>query len=88
MAEPTMVEVGRVSGYFAKPSVAMVDIGPGGSLRVGETICVKGHTTNFQQVVESMQINHQPVTEAAAGQSVGLQVKERVRQHDAVLKVG
>ena len=88
MAEPTMVEVGRVSGYFAQPSVAIVEVGQGASLRVGETIAIKGHTTDFQQTIESMQVEHQPVAQATAGQSVGIKVKDRVRRKDVVYKVG
>lgn len=86
MAEPQMVEVGRVNGFFAHPSVAMVELS--GTLKVGDAIYVKGHTTDFQQTVDSMQVDHQPVQEAAQGTSVGLKVKDRCRKHDVVYKVG
>ena len=85
MAEPQMEEVGRVSGFFAHPSVAIVDLSK--PLKIGETVYVKGHTTDFQQTVESMQVDHQPVQEARPGDSVGLKVKDRCRQHDAVYKL-
>jgi len=88
MAEPTRVEVGRVIGFFAQPSVAIIEVQQGASLRVGETIAIKGHTTDFQQTVESMQVEHQPVTQAEAGQSVGIKVQDRVRKNDVVYKVG
>ena len=85
MADPAMEEVGRVSGFFAHPSVALVELTA--PLKVGETVFVKGHTTDFQQAVESMQVDRQPVQEAAAGQSVGLKVTERCRKHDVVYKL-
>ena len=85
MAEPTMETIGRVEGFFAHPSVAIVELTA--QLKCGETIYVKGHTTDFQQVVDSMQVDRQPVQEAAAGQSIGIQVKERCRKHDTVYKL-
>jgi len=85
MAEPQMTQIGRVSGFFAHPSVALVDLTA--PLKTGETIYIKGHTTDFQQAVESMQVDRQPVLEAQAGQSVGLKVKDRCRKHDIVYKL-
>ena len=85
MSEASMEEVGRVGGFFAHPSVAMLELS--GLLKVGDTICIKGHTTDFQQAVESMQVDHQPVLEAKPGQSVGLKVAQRCRKHDLVYKL-
>ena len=85
MAEPNMEQVGRISGFFAHPSVAIVELT--GALRVGETIYIKGHTTDFQQPVESMQVDRQPVQQATAGQAVGIKVRERCRSHDLVFKL-
>ena len=85
MGEPKMEAIGRVAGFFAHPSVAMVELTA--PLKMGDTIYIKGHTTDFQQVVESMQLDHHPVQEALAGQSVGLQVKDRCRKHDVVYKL-
>ena len=82
MPEPKMVEIGRVELFFAHPSVAVVKLVV--PLSVGATIHIKGHTTDFQQVVESMQVDHAPVQQAQAGQSVGLKVAQRCRKHDAV----
>jgi putative protease len=53
---------------------------------VGDTIALKGPTTDFEQVVESMQIEHQNVQSAKAGQSIGLKVTQRVRENDMVYK--
>jgi translation elongation factor EF-1alpha len=78
-------EVGMVVDYFAKVGVAGIQMS--GPLAVGDTIHVKGHTTDFQQQVESMQIEHQVVQEVAAGDSVGIKVTDRCRAHDTVYKV-
>ncbi|OGS44310.1 MAG: hypothetical protein A3K76_06880 [Euryarchaeota archaeon RBG_13_57_23] len=80
------VEVGKVTIFFAKPSVVAVDI-TSGTLSVGDTIKVKGATTDFEQKVESMEIDRKPIQSASTGQSVGIKVKERARPHDKVYKV-
>lgn len=80
------VEVGKVSLFFAKPSVAAIEI-TSGSLAVGDTIKIVGATTNFEQKIESMEIDRKPVPNASAGMSVGVKVKERVRPHDRVYKL-
>jgi len=80
-----MEEIGSVSGFFAHPSVAIVDVKA--SVRLGDRIFIKGHTTDFQQVVESMQVDRQPVQEAQAGQSIGVKVSQRCRKHDVVYKL-
>lgn len=79
-------EVGKVVGYFSKIGVAAIDITQG-SLKVGDKIHIKGHTTDFEQVVDSIQIEHQNVQEAKPGDSIGIKVKDRVRDHDMVYKV-
>jgi translation elongation factor EF-1alpha len=78
-------EVGKISDYFAKIGVAAIELT--GSLSVGDTIHIKGHTTDFEQKVDSMQIEHQSVEKANPGDSIGIKVKDRVRQHDVVYKV-
>ena len=85
MPEPTMEEIGKIVVFFAKPSAAVVELTA--PLRIGETIYVKGHTTDFQQLVESMQINRQSVDAAVAGQSVGIHMEGRCRKHDVVYKL-
>jgi translation initiation factor IF-2 len=80
------IEVGKVSIFFAKPSVAAVEI-TSGTLTVGDSVRFKGATTNFDQRIESMEIDRKPVPNAAAGQSVGIKVRERVRPHDKVYKL-
>ena len=80
-----MEKVGEVSHYFTKIGVAVVELTA--PLRVGDRIAVKGMTTNFEQTVESMQIEHEPVEEAKAGDSIGLKVADRVREGDIVYKL-
>ncbi|RLG57140.1 MAG: translation elongation factor-like protein [Candidatus Hydrothermarchaeota archaeon] len=81
-----MEEVGEVFTYFSKIGVAGIKITKG-KLRLGDKIRIKGATTDFEQVVESMQIEKTPVEEAEAGQSVGIKVKEKVRKGDKVYKL-
>jgi putative protease len=77
--------VGRVEHYFTKIGVAVVNLS--GELKVGDRISIEGPTTNFQQVVESMQIEHQNVPSAGPGQSVGLKVAQRAREKDLVYRL-
>lgn len=86
MIEVEEIEVGKVTIFFAKPSVAAVDI-TSGTLAVGDQIRLRGATTNFEQKIESMEIDRKPVPSAGVGQSVGIKVKERVRPHDRVFKI-
>ncbi len=79
-----VVEVGRITHFFSKISVAVVELTA--PLAVGDHIAIKGPTTDFEQVVESMQIEHKNVQRAEAGQSVGLKVTQRVRERDIVYK--
>ncbi len=78
-------EVGRVSDFFARPVVAGIELTA--SLRAGDTIHIKGHTTDMEFTVASMQIENQDVDEAASGQAVGIKVPDRVRRGDRVYKV-
>ncbi len=78
-------EIGKVSDFFARPVVAGVVLT--GKLKVGDTIRIKGHTTDMELTVDSMQINNVNVTEAKAGDNVGIKVSDRVRRGDTVYKV-
>jgi selenocysteine-specific translation elongation factor len=78
-------EVGKVSDFFAHVVVAGIDVT--GSLKVGDKIHIKGHTTDIEMDVASMQIENKDVTQAKKGQSVGIKVPERVRPGDIVYKV-
>ncbi len=79
------IEVGKVTHYFNKIGVAVIELKD--KLKVGDKIHIKGATTDFTQVIESMQINHSPVQEAGYGQSIGLKVEDRVREGDIVYKI-
>jgi putative protease len=78
--------IGKVVHYYTDLSVAIVELTQG-ALRVGDTIHIKGHTTDFKQSVESMEIEHQRVMEGMPGQSFGLKVREHARENDMVYKV-
>jgi translation elongation factor EF-1alpha len=78
-------EIGTVTHYFGKISVAAIELTD--TLKVGDTISFEGAHTNFQQPVDSMQIENKGVTEAKAGDGVGLKVKEHVRIGDKVFLV-
>jgi len=78
-------EIGRVTHYFSKIGVAVIEI-TAESLKVGETIRIKGHTSNFTQTVESLQQEHLSVPEIRKGVSAGIKVKEHVREGDKVYK--
>lgn len=79
-------KIAEVVKFFSKPSVAALVV-TAGPLKVGDTLHFKGHTTDFIQVIESMQINNQPVSEAKTGEDVGILVKERTRPGDIAYKV-
>lgn len=85
MSERELKEVGRVTHYYTKIGVAVISLID--TLSVGDRILIKGTTTNFEQSVESMQIEHKNVNTAYSGQSVGLKVAQRVREGDKVYKV-
>ena len=78
--------VGHIIDYFAKIGVAAIDI-ESGEIRIRDTLQFTGHTTDFSQEIESMQIDKEEVDTARAGDSVGIKVEERVRGGDEVYKV-
>jgi len=78
-------KIGMVIKYFAKIGVAAIQME--GSLSVGDTIHIQGHTTDFTQDVDSMQIENQSVERAGPGADVGIKVQDRVREHDVVYKI-
>ena len=83
---PGEERVGFVTHYYGHLSVAAIRL-ESGSLRVGDTIRILGHTSDFRQRVESMQIERQPVTEAGKRQEIGIKVTQHAREHDDVYKV-
>ena len=81
-----MQEIGFVSNYFGKISVAAIEV-HNGSIAIGDKLQFLGSTTDCESTVESMQIDHKMVTEAKKGSSVGIRVFEKVRKGDRVYKV-
>jgi translation elongation factor EF-Tu-like GTPase len=84
LSEENIVEVGRITHFFSKIDVAVVELTA--PLVVGDNILVKGPSTDFEQTVESMQIEHKNIPRAEAGQSVGLKLTQRARERDTVYK--
>lgn len=79
--------IGVVTHYYGHLSVAVVKLEPGTTLRVGDNIHIKGHTSDFGQRVESLQIGHAPVQEVGANDDFGLKVADHAREHDVVYRV-
>jgi len=79
-------KIGEVLKFFAKPSVAAVHLSEG-ELSIGDSIKFSGHTTEFTDVIQSMEVDNKPVQKAVAGDSIGLKVSDRVRPGDEVFKV-
>lgn len=80
------IKVGQVTHYFSKAEVAAIKM-TDGELHTGDTIHIKGHTTDFEQEVSSIQIEHQQMEVVKAGDDIGIKVKEPVRKKDLVYKV-
>jgi putative protease len=79
-------EIGCVTHYFGKIGVVAIKITKD-SLKVGDTVHIKGHTSEIQQHIDSMQIDGKPVQEALPGQTVGIKVTGSARPHDSVYKI-
>ncbi len=84
LSEEDIIEVGHVSHFFSKIGVAVLELTA--PLSVGDKILVKGPSTDFEQVVESMQVEHENIQRAEAGQSVGLKLVQHARERDLVYK--
>jgi translation elongation factor EF-1alpha len=84
LSKENIIEVGQIKHFFSKIQVAVLELTA--PLTVGDNILVKGPTTDFEQVVESMQIEHASIQRAEAGQSVGLKMAEHARERDIVYK--
>lgn len=78
-------EIGRVTNYFSKIGVAVIDLTA--PLKLGDEVRIRGGTRDFQQRVESMHVEHQPVEEAAPSQEIALKLDQKARVNDKVYKV-
>ncbi len=79
-------EIGTVTHYFGKAGVAAIKITKD-TLIPGDTIHIKGHTTDLTQQVDSIQVDHKPIEKAKRGNEIGIKVKDHVRENDIVYKV-
>ena len=84
LSEENVIEIGHITHFFSKINVAVLELTA--PLAVGDHILVKGPTTDFEQVVDSMQIEHANIPRAEAGQSIGLKMAQPVRERDVVYK--
>ena len=78
--------IGIVTHYYGHLSVAVVRLDTG-TLKIGDTIRIIGHTSDFRQKVESLQIGHEAVSEVGRRQEFGMKVKEHARENDVVYRV-
>ncbi len=78
-------EIGHIAHYYGNISVGIIELSD--TLKVGETIHIKGHTSDFTQSVDSLEIEHASVSEAKAGDMVGLKVQQKTHPQDKVYKV-
>jgi len=78
-------DIGQVNDFFARPVVAGIELT--GTLKVGDTVHIKGHTTDITMMVDSMEVNNLKVKEASAGDQIGIKVTDRVRRGDRVYLV-
>ncbi|MBI2855109.1 MAG: translation elongation factor-like protein [Chloroflexi bacterium] len=79
------VDIGSVSDFFSRAMAAGIELT--GNLHVGDKIHIKGHTTDMEFVVPSMQVDNKPVEDGKPGDAVGVRVPERVRRGDKVYRV-
>jgi len=84
LSDEEVIQVGHISHFFSKISVAIVELTA--PLAVGDRILIKGPSTDFEQVVDSMQIEHNNIQRAESGQSIGLRTAQHVKEKDMVYK--
>lgn len=84
--EASLEKIGEVTHYFPHVNAAAVKLLKSG-LKVGDSVYIKGHTTDFKEVVNSIQLDHVAIPFGEKGQEIGLLVKSRVRQGDKVYKI-
>jgi F0F1-type ATP synthase beta subunit len=77
--------VGRITHFYSKAGVAVVELSA--PLNKGDKIVIRGSTTNIEQIIDSMEIEHKQIPNAQAGQSIGMKVNDRVRENDIVYRV-
>lgn len=78
-------KIGSVTHYFDKPGVGAIELT--GDLEVGDRVAFRGHTTEFEQVIDSMELDHESVETAVAGEEIAVKVDRRVREGDEVYRL-
>lgn len=81
----TEKEIGKITHYYGHLDVGIIELTD--TLKVGDSIHIKGHSEDFTQTVDSIQVEHASVVEAKAGESIGIKVANKVHPHDKVYKV-
>ena len=84
---PPGERIGIVTHYFSHIAVAVLKLDRDARLRVGDNIRIQGHTTDFSQRIESLQVDHAPVAEVGPKDDFGVKVREHAREHDVVYKI-
>ena len=84
LAEKKEKPIGKITHYYSKIGVGIVELK--GALKVGEKIKIKGHSTEFDQSIDSIQVDHKEVEEAKSGDVIGLKVNDKVREGDEIYK--
>ena len=79
-------EIGKMTHFFSKINVGVLEITKG-NVKIGDTIHIKGHTTDYYQKVQSMQVEHASVESAEKGMEVGIKLESSVREGDTVFKI-
>lgn len=77
--------IGKIVHFYGRLDVGIIELSDG--LKVGDTIHIKGHTSDFTQQVSSMQLEHGDIAEAKAGDAIGIKVDQKVHEQDSVYKV-
>jgi len=85
-SKPAKDELGRVIAFFRIPVVAIIKVTQG-SMKIGDRVWIKGHTTDLKQTITSMQVNHQPILEAKKGDELGIKTSSRARRGDRVYRI-
>ncbi len=78
--------IGKITHYFTNIGVGVIEITEG-DLKVGDKIHIKGATSDFEQTIESMQIEHESIEKAKKGDAIGLKVEQQIREGDQVFKI-
>jgi U32 family peptidase len=80
-----MSKIGEVKSFYKNLSVATINLEH--PIQIGDKIKIKGNTTHFTQIVESLQTNNTPIIDAKQGDLIGIKVKDKVKRNDSIFKI-